>query len=78
MDREPSTTALADNRARTHVLPTALLRLTQCWMDLLGPRGGQRQGLLCLIATVEQQAHGLGAPIVGLRVSDIGPLVLAL
>ena len=49
------------------------------WMILLGPRSGdQLQGLLCLIAKVEPQDHGPGAPIIGPRVSDHGPLVLAL
>ena len=38
----------------------------------------QRQGLLCLIATVEPQDHGPGAPILGPCALDHGPLVLAL
>jgi len=46
---------------------------------LLGPWSvDQLQGLLCLIAKVEPQDHGPGAPIIGPRVSDHGPLVLAL
>ncbi|MAB87085.1 MAG: hypothetical protein CML51_07300, partial [Rhodobacteraceae bacterium] len=36
------------------------------------------QGLLYLIANVELQDLGTGTPIPGPRVSDIGPLVLAL
>ena len=35
-------------------------------------------GLLCLIPTVEPQVHGLGPPVLGPRVSDHGPLVVAL
>ena len=35
-------------------------------------------GLLCLIPTVEPQVHGPGPPDLGPRVSDHGPLVLAL
>ena len=38
----------------------------------------QRQGLLRLIPTAEPQAHGPAPPIVGHRVSDPSPLVLAL
>jgi len=49
------------------------------WMILLGPRSvDQRQGLLCLIAKVEPYDLGTGTPILGPRVSDHGPLVLAL
>jgi hypothetical protein len=49
------------------------------WIVLLGPRSvDQRQGLLCLIATVHPQDYGPGAPILGPRVTDHGPLVLAL
>ena len=49
------------------------------WLVLLGPRSvDQRQGLLCLIAKVEPQDHGPGPPIIRPRVSDHGPLVLAL
>ena len=79
MDWEPRARALSDHRARTHVLPVALLRLDLRWMVLLGPRSvDQRQGLLCLIPTVEPQVHGPGAPILGPCVMDHGPLVLAL
>ena len=57
----------------------ALPEPNQHWLALLGPRSvDQRQGLLCLIATVEPQAHGPPPPILGPRVSDHGPLVLAL
>ena len=49
------------------------------WIVLLGPRSVDHgQGLLCLIPTVEIQGHGPGAPFVGPRVLDHGPLVLAL
>jgi len=49
------------------------------WLVLLGPWSeDQRQGLLCLIAKVEPQDHGPGAAVIGPRVSDHGPLVLAL
>ena len=55
----------------------ALLRHSWRWMILLGPWSvDQRQGLLCLIATVDPQDHGPGAPIIGPRVSDHGLLVL--
>ena len=58
-------------------LPCTALNLH--WIVLLGPRSvDQRQGLLCLIATVHPQDHGPGAPILGPRVTDHGPLVLAL
>jgi hypothetical protein len=41
-----------------------------------GPRAVvQRQGLLGLITKVEPEDAGLGPPIVGPRVSDIGPLL---
>ena len=57
----------------------ALPEPNQHWLALLGPRSvDQRQGLLCLIATVEPQDHGPRPPIPGPRVSDHGPLVLAL
>jgi hypothetical protein len=36
----------------------------------------QRQGLLCLIATVETQDYGPGTPDHGRHASDTGPLVL--
>ena len=79
MDREPRASALSDHRARTYVLLSALLQLNLRWMVLLGPRSvDHRQGLLCLIPTVEPQVHGPGAPILGPRVTDHGPLVLAL
>ena len=35
-------------------------------------------GLLCLIPTVEPQVHGPAPTVLGPRVSDHGPLVLAL
>ena len=55
----------------------ALPEPNQHWLALLGPRSvDQRQGLLCLIAAVEPQAHGPPPPIPGPRVSDHGPLVL--
>ena len=38
----------------------------------------EKQGLLCPILTVEPQERGPGAPILGPRASDHGPLVLAL
>ena len=38
----------------------------------------QRQGLLCLIAKVEPYDLGTGTPILGPRVSDHWPLILAL
>jgi hypothetical protein len=44
-------------------------------MVLLGPWTNGR-GLLCLIAKFEIQDYGLAPPIIGSRVSDIGPLVL--
>ena len=79
VDREPRATALSDYRARTYVRPVALLRLDLRWMVLFGPRSvDHRQGLLCLIPTAEPQVHGPEAPILGPRVTDHGPLVLAL
>mgnify|MGYP004123874297 CR=1 FL=1 len=63
--------------AGIYVLPVALLRLNWGQMPLLGPRSvDQRQGLLCLIPTVEPQDLGAGPPVVVPRVSDHGPLVL--
>ena len=57
----------------------ALPEPNQHWLALLGPRSvDQRQGLLCLIAAVEPQAHGPPPPIPGPRASDHGPLVLEL
>ena len=38
----------------------------------------EKQGLLYLIHAIEPQAHEPGPPIPGPRVSDPGPLVLAL
>jgi len=41
----------------------ALPEPNQHWLALLGPRSvDQRQGLLCLIAAVEPQAHGPPPP----------------
>jgi hypothetical protein len=61
MDRGPRASALSDHRARTHVLPVALLRLDLRWMVLLGPRSvDHRQGLLYLIPTAKPQDHGPG------------------
>ena len=60
-------------------LLSAWLRHSWDWLVLLGPRSvDQRQGLLCLIATAKPQDHGKGAPIIGPRASDHGPLVLTL
>ena len=57
----------------------ALPEPNQHWLALLGPRSGdQRQGLLCLIAKFEIQNYRPHPPIPGPRVSDHGPLVLAL
>jgi len=38
----------------------------------------EKQGLLCLIVTVQLKSAPVGPPILGPRASDIGPLVLAL
>ena len=68
-----------DNRAGIYIMHLPCTALNLRWMVLLGPRSvDQRQGLLCLIATVHPQDHGPGPPILGPRVTDIGPLVLAL
>ncbi len=57
----------------------ALPELSWGWLVLLGPRSGDhRQGLLCPVAKIEIQVHGPFPPILGARVSDHGPLVLAL
>ena len=70
---------LSDNRARTVDLLSALPEPNRHWLVLLGPRSGdQRQGLLHLILTVHPQDHGPAPSILGPRVSDHGPLVLAL
>ena len=47
-------------------------------LDAFARAVGQRQGLLCLIATVEIQDYGPHPAILGPRVTDHGPLVLAL
>ena len=57
----------------------ALPRHSWRWLVLLGSRSvDQRQGLLCLIAKVEPYDPGPDPPFPGPRVSDHGPLVLAL
>ena len=49
------------------------------WLVLLGPRSvDQRQGLLRPIATFDLWDPGPDSPFPGPRVSDHGPLVLAL
>ena len=69
--------ALADNRARTVDLLSALPEPNRRWLVFLGPRSvDQLQGLLCVIAAVKPQDHGPGPLILGPRVSDHGPLVL--
>ena len=63
--------------SRTHVLLIALPRQSWRWLVLLGPWSlDQRQGLLCLIAKVEPYDLGTGTPILGLCVSDHGPIQL--
>ena len=55
----------------------ALPEPSQRWLALLGPWSlDQRQGLLCLIAKVEPYDLGTGTPILGLCVSDHGPIQL--
>ena len=72
MDRGPRASALSDHRARTYVLPSALLQLNWGQMPLLGPRSmDQRQGLLCLIATAKPQGAGQGTPTP--RAPRLGP-----
>jgi hypothetical protein len=57
----------------------ALPEPNQRWLVLLGPRSvDQRQGSLCPIATFDLWDPGPDPPIAGPRVSDLGPLVLAL
>ena len=60
----------------SHLLPVCCVAWAQLALVGFAWTAGQRQGLLCLIATVHPQDHGLGAPILGPRVSDHGPLVL--
>ena len=56
-----------------------LPELSWRWLVFLGPRSlDQRRGLLCPIAAFKPQDHGPGPPIIRPRVSDHGPLVLAL
>ena len=64
-------------RARIPV-PAFSVALAQLGFDGFARAAGQRQGLLCPMHSVEPQDHGPGAPILGPRVSDHGPLVLAL
>ena len=58
---------------------SALFGYTQQYHSFNGRRViGQRQGLLCLIPTVEPQGSGPRTPDHGPCESDYGPLVLAL
>ena len=79
MDWEPRTGALADNRARTVDLLSALPEPNRRWLVFLGQRSVDRRSeLLCLIVAVETQDLGTGTPILGPRALGYGPLVLAL
>ena len=77
MDRGPRASALSDHRARTYVLPSALLQLNLRWMVLLGARSvdqGPTAGVTwpifyCLATGRWTSDHGH-------RVSDTGALVL--
>ena len=64
---------------RTFDQLSALPEPNRRWLVLLGPRSvDQRQGLLRPIATFDLWDPGPDSPFPGPRVSDHGPLVLAL
>ena len=77
--RGPGTKSLGTivYRVATFALPIVLLRPSWSWMAYLGHWTGSR-GLPRPIQTDETRQAHLGTPDHGPRVSDRGPLVLAL
>ena len=59
-------------------VPAFSVARAQLVLDGFARSVDQRLGLLCPVTTVHPQDHGPGTPILGPRVSDLGPLVLAL
>ena len=75
-DWEPSTTGPGPKSS--HLCHAYSVAWAQLGLGGFAGTGAQRQGLLCLITTVEIQGYGPGTPFVGPRVLDHGPQVLVL